>query len=196
MSTPWLISYVALWLIVTLQLVAILVLARQLGVLHMRLPAIGARTTGDGPEVGELLPEMMRPGVDGHDAQIGSADGRRTLLVSVAPGCQVCGRLAPALRSLARSESSTLRLILISLESSENANREFRRRHGLERVSIVTSAESRDALRIHMAPYAVLADEQGIVRAKGIVNSLEQLESLFNAADFDDGVAEVTGAAL
>jgi len=30
-------------------------------------------------------------------------------------------------------------------------------------------------------PYAVLLDDQGLVRAKGLVNNREQLESLFNA---------------
>ena len=38
-------------------------------------------------------------------------------------------------------------------------------------------------------PYAVLLDERGVIRAKGLVNNREQLESLFNAKEI--GVASV-----
>ena len=37
--------------------------------------------------------------------------------------------------------------------------------------------------RVARLPFAVLLDEQGVVRAKGLVNSREQLESLFNALE-------------
>ena len=43
--------------------------------------------------------------------------------------------------------------------------------------------------RISKLPYAVLIDERGIVRGKGLVNSREQLESLFTAKEL--GVASV-----
>ena len=37
--------------------------------------------------------------------------------------------------------------------------------------------------RISKLPYAVLIDERGIVRGKGLVNSREQIESLLTARD-------------
>jgi methylamine dehydrogenase accessory protein MauD len=43
--------------------------------------------------------------------------------------------------------------------------------------------------QVSKLPYAVLLDERGIVRAKGLVNSREQLESLFTAKDL--GVASI-----
>ena len=43
--------------------------------------------------------------------------------------------------------------------------------------------------RIGKLPYAVLLDQQGRIRAKGLVNSREQLESLFTASEL--GVASV-----
>ena len=53
--------------------------------------------------------------------------------------------------------------------------------------------------QISKLPYAVLIDESGTIRAKGLVNSREQLESLFTAKEL--GVASVqeflaTGATL
>ena len=41
------------------------------------------------------------------------------------------------------------------------------------------------AYQIGKLPYAVLIDESGRVRAKGLVNSREQLESLFTAKDLN-----------
>ena len=37
--------------------------------------------------------------------------------------------------------------------------------------------------RVSRLPFAVLLDGEGVVTAKGLVNSREQLESLFNAAE-------------
>ena len=36
-------------------------------------------------------------------------------------------------------------------------------------------------------PYAVLIDERGIIRAKGMINTREHLESLFNAKELGVG---------
>lgn len=43
--------------------------------------------------------------------------------------------------------------------------------------------------QISKLPYAVLIDESGVIRAKGLINSREQLESLFTAKEL--GVASV-----
>ena len=43
--------------------------------------------------------------------------------------------------------------------------------------------------KVSRLPYAILIDEQGRVRSKGLVNSREQIESLFNAKEL--GVATV-----
>jgi hypothetical protein len=48
----WLISYVALWLLVTLLLLAVFTLARQVGILHTRLGPVGARMVNAGLEIG------------------------------------------------------------------------------------------------------------------------------------------------
>jgi methylamine dehydrogenase light chain len=49
----------------------------------------------------------------------------------------------------------------------------------------VLSAELGMAFRVGKLPYAVLLDEAGRVRAKGLVNSREQLESLFTAKELE-----------
>ena len=39
------------------------------------------------------------------------------------------------------------------------------------------------AFKVAKLPFAVLIDGAGAIRAKGLVNTREQLESLFNAAE-------------
>jgi methylamine dehydrogenase accessory protein MauD len=40
------------------------------------------------------------------------------------------------------------------------------------------------AFHVSKLPFAVLIDKDGVIRAKGLVNSREQIESLFNAMEF------------
>jgi methylamine dehydrogenase accessory protein MauD len=47
----------------------------------------------------------------------------------------------------------------------------------------VLSTELGLGFRVSRLPYAVLMDRQGLVVAKGLVNSREQLDSLLNAHD-------------
>ncbi|MGH8314396.1 MAG: thiol-disulfide isomerase, partial [Steroidobacterales bacterium] len=59
----------------------------------------------------------------------------------------------------------------------------------LQRFGYVLSAPLGLAYRVSRLPFAVLIGEDGAVRAKGLVNNREQLESLLNAKDL--GVASV-----
>jgi methylamine dehydrogenase accessory protein MauD len=63
----------------------------------------------------------------------------------------------------------------------------FYRQAGLEQFPYVLSTEVGMGFKISKLPYAALIDEKGVVRAKGLINSREQLESLFTAKEL--GVA-------
>jgi len=47
---------------------------------------------------------------------------------------------------------------------------------------VVHDAEAEDALAVPGTPYVVVLDDLGIVRAKGTVNNLEQVEGLVDSA--------------
>ena len=86
------------------------------------------------------------------------------------------------------SERRWLSIVLAS-DGDEAEQRTFFRRAGLEAFPYVLSTELGVAYHVSKLPYAVLLDEHGVVRAKGLVNSREQLESLFTAKDL--GVASI-----
>lgn len=65
----------------------------------------------------------------------------------------------------------------------------FIEKAGLQAFPYVLSRDLGIGYRVAKLPYAVLLDEHGRIVAKGLVNSREQLESLFTAKEL--GVASV-----
>ena len=135
-----------------------------------------------GLKVGETAPLVDVTDADGRARTIGApgVEGRSTLLMFVSPTCPICKTLLPVLKSSRRDERDWLEIILAS-DGQEGLHREFRREHGLEPFPYVISSPLGMAYQINRLPYAVLLDDRGVVRARGIVNSREHLESLFEA---------------
>jgi methylamine dehydrogenase accessory protein MauD len=106
----------------------------------------------------------------------------------LSPTCPVCKKLLPILKSVKKAEGERLEIVLAS-DGDAAQHRDFRRRAELGAFPYVLSAELGMRYQVGNLPYAVLVDEAGRVRAKGLVNSREQLDSLFAAHEL--GVASV-----
>lgn len=187
---PLMISNVVLWVLVIALAVAVFALARQIGVLHDRIAPTGALMLAKGLTVGEAAPIIAVTDVDGHSRQVGGPreNGRSSLVMFVSPTCPVCKELLPVLIASARSEQAWLDIVLASDgEGSEHAL--FRKRHGLSHLPYVLSPPLGIAYQVNRLPYAVLIDQRGLVVARGLINSREHLESLFEAKRL--GVASV-----
>lgn len=178
------ISNAILWVVVLALLVAVFALARQIGILYERVAPMGALMIDSGPAVGEAAPRFDLPALGGGTVAIGAAGGHSQLLFFLSPTCPVCKKLLPILKSIAAVESSWLRLVFAS-DGEPEEHRAFLRRAVLTDFPYVLSAELGMAFRVGKLPYAVLLDEAGRVRAKGLVNSREQLESLFTAKEMN-----------
>jgi methylamine dehydrogenase accessory protein MauD len=92
----------------------------------------------------------------------------------------VCKTLLPAVKSSRRDERSWMEVVLAS-DGDADRQREFVRAQGLEEIPYVVSAALGLAYQVSRLPFAALLDEQGVLRARGLVNSREHLESLFEA---------------
>jgi len=160
----------------------VLALARQLGVLHERIAPAGALMLNRGLTVGEPAPVLELADLDGRAHRLGSprADGRSTLLLFVSPSCPVCKSLLAAVKSSASDERSWMDVILAS-DGDRSEQLEFVRAQGLNGVPYIVSSALGLAYQVSRLPFAALLDEQGILRARGLVNSREHLESLFEA---------------
>ena len=176
------ISNIVLWVLVVALAAVVLALTRQLGVLHERIAPAGALMLNRGLTVGEPAPLIEVTDLEGRAFRIGAprSDGRSTLLLFVSPTCPVCKTLLPAVLSSRKDERGWLDVLLAS-DGDLTQQREFVRRQHLEVVPYIVSGALGLAYQVGRLPFGALLDEQGIVRARGLVNSREHLESLFEA---------------
>lgn len=188
MSEALVVSNVVLWVVVLGLALVVVALTRQIGLLHDRVAPVGALVGGETPRVGEAAPAMELAAFDGATVRVGGADsdGRDMLLVFVSPTCPVCKEILPVARSLAARAGEGLRLLFAS-DGPREEHEAFVARHGL--APYVLSRPLGLAFQVAQLPHAVLIDAAGVVRARGLVNSREHLESLFEARRH--GVASV-----
>lgn len=172
---------IVLTLVVLVLVAAVIALARQIGVLHTRLAPAGALMTTAGPKPGEKVAPMDIPDIHGAPVTIGAAEGKggagkAQLLLFVSPTCPICKELVPTARSMARSEN--LSLIFGSDGGQADKHLQYIDTMDLRDYPYIVSLELGMRFEVGKLPYAVLIDEDGVLRSKGLVNSREHLESL------------------
>lgn len=174
----WAASYAALWLVVVVLCATVVALARQVGTLHLRLGPRGALELDDeGPPLGEGLEPAELPDLDGNRVTI-AAPGEAQLLLFVSPGCGVCEQLLPAVAAVA-DDGEMAPYVLSDADFEDTARTLGGRRL---RAPLVPAAGFTRSLDLPGTPYALVIDRQGVVRAKGTVNNLEQVEGLADTA--------------
>ena len=176
------ISNAALWVAVVGLALVVLALVRQLGVLHERIAPAGALMLSRGLVIGEPAPVIEVADLEGQQHRIGAArsDGRSTLVLFVSPTCPVCKSLYPMLSASRRDEHGWLDIVLAS-DGEVREHREFVRANALGDFPYVVSAALGLGYHVSRLPFAALIDAGGVLRARGLVNSREHLESLFEA---------------
>jgi methylamine dehydrogenase accessory protein MauD len=178
------ISQVVLWILMIGMAAVQLAVLRQIGVLHERIAPLGALTIDKGPKEGESAPIFDLVDLRGRGVRIGGASetGHSTLLFFLSPTCPVCKKMLPILKSLAQAEQRWLHIVLAS-DGERDEHERFIDAHSLAAFPYVLSLDVGLAFRVGKLPYAVLIDEAGVVRAKGLINTREHLESLIEAKE-------------
>ena len=181
-------SQIVSWLVIMALTVAVVALARQVGVLHVRVAPAGALLTGKGPVVGEASPVLDVATIDGAPLSIGRplAKGQRQLLLFVSPHCPLCKEIIPIAKSFAKRE----RLDIVFAGDDDLAEqRAMIARMEMGAFPFVNGAEAGLTFHVDRLPHAVLLGDNGVVLSKGLVNSREHLESLVTAHEL--GVVSV-----
>jgi Methylamine utilisation protein MauE len=133
--------------------IAVLALAREVGMLRLRLgPAAALEIPEEGPELGERLPLIGRFAVVG--------DRTLALAVFTSDGCRVCQSLKPAIATLADHPA-------VAVEVFDE----------------VADSDVWGELRIPGSPFSIALDPDGTVLSKGTFNNLAQLESVLATAE-------------
>lgn len=144
--------------------IAGLALAREVGILRLRLGPAGAlELAEEGPPIFSRTSLIPRFRID--------PDTVLALAVFVSDSCHVCDSLEPSIRALAGDRE-------VVVESFE------------ESAETIVWTE----LEIPGSPFAVALDRQGTVLAKGTFNNLAQLESVVETAKRRRGERELAEA--
>jgi methylamine dehydrogenase accessory protein MauD len=186
---------VVMQLLVTLVLAVLLFgLARQVGVLHERVAPMGAMTSDRGPAIGDVAPILPAHTLDGRQVEIGgpSAQARSRLLLFISPSCPVCKKLLPIARSFMDAER--LEVILVG-DGALDEQRAMVEQFGLNALTYVNSPQIGMVHKVGKLPHAILLDGDGVIRAKGLVNTREHLESLVVAEETGFGTIQAYLAA-
>lgn len=176
------ISVAVLWALVLILAFVVLALARQIGVLHERIAPVGALMTAKGLAVGDRVPSVVTQDLNGKswDFSHERSDGKATLLLFVSPTCPVCKSLLPIIKDVSRVESDRFEIVLAS-DGDLTEHQQYRERESLNALPYILSAPLGMSFQIGRLPYSVLIDAKGILKARGLINSREHLESLFEA---------------
>jgi hypothetical protein len=152
----WTAAFVVQWVLLATLTIVVIALARQIGVLHLRLGPLGALEMDDeGPPL-ESAPEARSArGRDGTPTLVGGP-GPRRLLAFVSETCPICEHLLPSLPAAAGAAGLV--------------------------AQVISDRDLEVAYEVPGLPFVVVLDELGVVRSKGTVNSLEQIEGLVDTA--------------
>jgi len=109
MNEALMVSNIILWVVVLALVVALVALARQVGILYERVAPIGALMMDSGPKVGDEAPAFDLVDLAGQAVSLGKPADRSTLLFFLSPSCPVCKKLVPILGSIRSRRSASRR---------------------------------------------------------------------------------------
>jgi hypothetical protein len=176
LSTPFLISYVALWILALVSAIAVVALYQHFG--NMYLTSREGRST-QGPQHGKRISELEARAFNGRVVNLPEA--QPTVLVFTETSCTVCGyRRAEFARFAAEQEN--VALVLLCGGPDEDSIRTWAAE--IPNVAVVPDVGSRRTIHydVGITPFVVAVDREGIVRGKGLVNDYEALVLYADAA--------------
>lgn len=190
MSETWYAAF-ALLAILSLLNAAILVgVLRQIGVLHQRIPAMGPGRGGvdDGPRLGESVPAPELSLVAG-PTTFRPLTAPLNLVGYIHPDCAICHDLPSFLRSYNRTKDPGLDLMpLLVTDAPQASSLAFAEETGVgPEIALYRGDEVGTDLQVPGSPYVLALSgrddqDQMVVLAAGVVNTLEQLEELVASA--------------
>jgi hypothetical protein len=166
---------VLLSVVVAVDSVAVIALARQVGLLHLRAgaqPAPRPRSR-PGPQPGSILRLDVPPGLIGSQHEL-------ILYGFVRPECGACAAVLPAFTEVAAGLPGNERALLVS-DRDEARTRAFLAANGVS-LPLLAGPHVLQANNIPATPYAVVADRRGRVIAASTASSAGQLAAVLGQA--------------
>jgi methylamine dehydrogenase accessory protein MauD len=183
-STVFYLSYIVLWIVVVVQIVLTLSLARLVGQLSRRFPPSGALLVDPGPDIGEIISGNWDAS-DLYDqpAQISFPRARDLFFYYLSPHCTSCNKLMPAAKSFFQEISAQADTVIVLVHGSPEMQRQYVQAQDLNRYLVLHESALPVTWRVGGAPFGVWVASNGTIKSKGLINLREHLESLWRAAN-------------
>jgi methylamine dehydrogenase accessory protein MauD len=184
MNPWWLVSYVALWVVVLLLAFLLLGALRALGLLRWRLEQLEAttptRTGRGGLKPGKKAPDFTLPCVAGGEVSLHDFGGRRVFLVFTQSGCKPCHKIAPELKRL--HHAGAVQVLVVNNGEAE-ATQKWAAEAKLSFPVLVQQQFSvSKRYEMYATPFAFLIDEHGVIASKGIINNGQHIDFVLSGA--------------
>src|SRR5689334_6683265 len=168
MEGIWLVSYIVLWLIVITLILLVLLLYRQLGIMYL---GSAEGVSRDGLDKGKSAPDFSLTDQYGNAQRVSTLKGKPAVLLFGSPHCSPCRILLPQLNEWSRAHPEVGVVWLNA--ASEEESLKFVSDTGAEiPVAPYTPQENlMDKYRVRVTPFMFFLDENGVIRAKGLVNT-------------------------
>lgn len=134
-----------------------------------------------GLAVGELAPPFA---VSDHHENIVHLDdfhGKKRIVAFISPGCSACSGTIEALNAFVRNERAFAIFVLGGSDCEQNRAYASKQQAAMP-ILTDHAEEGKNAYHVQGVPFLFVLDEEGIIRAKGLVTNLERLQQvLMNA---------------
>lgn len=194
MSTPWIIAFAALWLLVIVLGLVVLGAFRRLefwfSEAQKALDAATAQLRSDGLQTGEIVGAFSATTIDG--ARFGRADllEEPSIVLFISSDCAACELLLSGLERGVLPDSSE-RFVVVT-DNHADAERVT---SASATVVIQQAASVAQAFKSHRTPHVFVLDANGHVVANGSPNTWEDMADLVTASGKGGGVARMHEAA-
>ena len=176
MEGIWLISYIVLWLFVLTLGVLVLLLYRQLGIMYL---GTAEGVSRDGLEKGTRAPDFNLTDQYDHPQRLSSYKGQPVLLLFGSPHCSPCRILLPQLHEWARQHRD-VNVVWLNSASPEESRRFVAETGATLPVAPYAPDDNLlDKYKVRVTPFLFMVDENGVIRAKGLVNSKGGLDMYY-----------------
>ncbi len=173
MEGVWLVSYIVLWLLVLGMGVLILLLYRQLGIMYL---GSAEGVSRDGLNKGTQAPDFSLTDQYGNLQRLINYRGRPTLLLFGSPHCSPCRTLLPQLHEWAAAHPEVGVLWLNAASPEESLKFVSDTGATIPVAPYPPEGNLLDIYKVRVTPFSFLLDENGVIRAKGLVNTKAGLD--------------------
>lgn len=188
MSGLLLVTYIALWLLVVVEAVAIFALYQHFG--QMYLSSRDGRDS-QGPALGTNLKQTAVRDINGHELSLPAIEVP-SLILFASTTCSLCRKLLPDFEMLVKTHGE-FKAVMVCAGNRDSVRNWVK---GFEaHLTVIPDPGYAIAARYGIAftPFCVACDEQGTVRAKGLVNDVAGLLTAMaeaRSADFEPNIIE------